>query len=202
MDRGLTPQDLRKFELDVFDLFEQKKINSPIHLRGGNEEQLIEIFKEINEEDYCFCSWASHLECLLKGTPRDELLGAILRNKSICLCFAKHNIVSSAIVGGSAPMAVGVALAIKKKKEARKVFCFIGDMTFYTGIVQESIRYAEVHDLPITFIVADNGLSVKTPTAEIWGDNLEKLCKSSTKCVYYRYTNFFPHAGIGGKVIF
>lgn len=202
MNTNLTKEDLRKFELEIFELFKDKQIKSPIHLRGGNEEHLIEIFKDINHEDYCFFTWASHLECLLKGVPKEKVKEAILKNKSIALSFKEYNILSSAIVGGNAPIAVGVALGIKQKKENKKVWCFIGDMSFYTGAVQESIRYAEVHDLPITFIVADNRLSVTTPTREVWGNDIEEICFKSKKCIRYEYTNCFPHAGIGEKVLF
>mgnify|MGYP003645656236 FL=1 len=202
METNLTPQDLRDFELRVFSLFESKKIFSPIHLRGGNEEQLIEIFKHVKEEDYCVATWASHLECLLKGVPEDELEAAILRNKSICLSFKKYNIFSSAIVGGNGPIATGLAMGIKRRSERRHVWCFIGDMSFYTGAMQESIRYAEVHDLPITFVIADNGVSVSTPTAACWGNNIKRLAAMSPKCLYYSYTNVFPHAGIGERVLF
>ena len=202
MDIKLTKKDLRKFELEIFDLFAAAKINSPIHLRGGNEEQLIDIFKEIQPEDYCFTTWASHLECLLKGVPPAELKQQILNNKSICLSFEKYNIISSAIVGGNAPIAVGIAMGLKLKNIKRKVWCFVGDMSFYTGSVQESLRYAEVHDLPITFVVANNHKSVETPTASVWGTDIKEMALRSTKCIYYEYENFFPHAGIGQKVLF
>ena len=202
MESKLTPEDLREFELEIFQLFKNKKITSPVHLRGGNEEHLIEIFKDIKPEDYCFATWASHLECLLKGVPREQVKAAILNNKSICLSFKEYNIMSSAIVGGNAPIAVGIAMGLKKSKREGKVWCFIGDMSFYTGAVQESLRYAEVHDLPITFVVADNHKSVETPTSAVWGDDIKKIATSSSKCIYYEYDNFFPHAGIGEKVLF
>lgn len=202
MDIEITKEYLRKFELEIFDLFKNKKISSPIHLRGGNEEHLIEIFKKIKKQDYCFLTWASHLECLLKGVPEQEVKDAILRNKSICLSFKEHNIISSAIVGGNGPIAVGVAMGFKQRKEDRHVWCFMGDMSFYTGTSQECIRYSEVHDLPITFVVADNKISVTTPTREVWGNDIEKITQESSKCIRYEYTNVFPHAGIGEKVLF
>lgn len=202
METNLTPQDLRNFELEIFELFKDKKISSPIHLRGGNEKQLIDIFKNVKKQDYCFFTWASHLECLLKGVPRLEVKQSILKNKSICLSFKEHNIISSAIVGGNGPIAVGVAMAIKQNKKDQHVWCFMGDMSFYTGTSQECIRYAEVHDLPITFVIADNKLSVTTPTREIWGNDIETITKNSKKCIRYEYTNIFPHAGIGEKVLF
>jgi len=202
METRLRPADLREFEMEIFALFEHGRITSPVHLRGGNEEQLIEIFKSIRQEDYCFCTWASHLECLLKGVSREEVRAAILRNKSICLSFKEHNIISSAIVGGNAPIAVGAAMGIKGKGGKEHVWCFMGDMSFYTGTAQESIRYAEVHDLPITFVIADNGVSVETPTREVWGDDIVELTQRSNKCIRYEYTNVFPHAGVGKKVLF
>lgn len=202
METNLTPQDLRDFEIEIFNLFKNKMISSPIHLRGGNEEQLIKIFKNIKHEDYCFFTWASHLECLLKGVPKEEVKKAILKNKSICLSFKEYNIISSAIVGGNGPIAVGLAMAIKQKNENSHVWCFMGDMSFYTGTSQECIRYAEVHDLPITFVIADNKLSVTTPTREVWGNDIETITEKSNKCIRYEYNNVFPHAGIGEKVLF
>lgn len=202
MELQLTEKDLRNFELEIFNLFKDKKIRSPIHLRGGNETQLINIFKNIKQEDYCFTTWASHLECLLKGVPQKELKDAILKNKSICLSFKKYNIISSAIVGGNAPIAVGIAKGLKLKGSTQHVWCFVGDMSFYTGSVQESLRYSEVHDLPITFVVANNHKSVETPTSEVWGDSISKIAQNSKKCIYYEYENYFPHAGIGEKVLF
>ena len=92
METGLTVKQLRDFELEIFDLFKNKKITSPIHLRGGNEQQLIEVFRNIKPQDYCFTTWASHLECLLKGVPRKEVKKSILNNKSICLSFKKYNL--------------------------------------------------------------------------------------------------------------
>lgn len=202
MITDITSQELKDFEKEIFSLYKNKKIMSPVHLRGGNEEQLKKIFENINEEDFCFFTWASHLECLLKGVPKEKLKEAILNNKSIALSFKDYNIFSSAIVGGNAPLAVGMALSFKLKKEKRQVYCFIGDMSFYTGAVQESLRYAEVNDLPITFVIADNKISVETPTREFWGNDIDEICKKSKKCIKYEYTNIFPHAGIGEKIIF
>lgn len=198
----MTKEQLHNFELKVFDLFKSGKIKSPVHLRSGNEDQLIEIFKNIKKEDYCCLTWASHLECLLKGVPESELLESILDNKSICLSFAEHNIISSAIVGGIAPIAVGLAMGEKRSGSNKHVWCFIGDMTFYSGIVQECLRYSDVHNLPITFVIANNFKSVETPTSELWGDSIKKEANKFPKCVYYEYHNGFPHAGVGEKVIF
>ena len=86
---------------------------------------MIRIFKKINKNDWVFCSWRSHYQCLLKGVPNKLLEKKILEGKSISLCFPKYNIYSSAIVGGSIPIALGVAKSIKKKIKKIKFFVLL-----------------------------------------------------------------------------
>ena len=105
---------LIKFEEEIANLFNNKKIKSPIHLYNGNEQSIIGVFKKIKKNDFVFCSWRSHYQCLLKGVPQKDIKKKILKGKSISLCFPNYNIYSSAIVGGNIPIALGVAFAIKK----------------------------------------------------------------------------------------
>src|SRR3990167_8020230 len=148
---NLTREDLIDFEISIKKLYEKGLIKSPIHLRSGNESQLINIFNKQNIDDKCWivCNWASHLECLLKGVKKEELTEAILQNRSITLCFKKYKIISSSIVASIAPIAVGLSIGIKRKQSNEKIFCFLGEMSFLNGLAQESIRYAQNHELPI-----------------------------------------------------
>ncbi len=140
-----------------------------MHLDNGNEESLIKIFREhVGEEDWIVGSWRQHYKCLLKGVPQDQLKAAILDGKSISLCFPKHRVISSAIVGGVLPIAVGIALGIQRQALAHKVVCFMGEMTSETGIAHECIKYATNCHLPILFVIEDNEKSVCTPTLETW----------------------------------
>src|SRR5512147_2793322 len=105
----MTPQDLLAFEAEMALLFEEGKIRAPLHLAGGNEQQLIDVFKHIDlEHDWLACSWRSHYHCLLAGVPREEVKMAILNGRSIALCFPEYKVISSAIVGGIAPIAMGI----------------------------------------------------------------------------------------------
>ena len=75
--------------------------------------------------------------------------------RSISLCFPKQKIYSSALVGGSVPIAVGTAMSLKLKKEKNTmVYCFMGEMTSETGIYMKHISIS--HDLPNYFIIEDN----------------------------------------------
>ena len=138
MNVTLTAEDLIQFEDDVCKNFAEKKILAPVHLDHNNEKPLIQVFKEhVHEDDWVMCSWRSHYKSLLKGVPREEMMEAILEGKSISLCFPKQKVISSAIVGGILPIAVGAAMGIKRKGGTNKVVCFVGEMTSETGAFHE-----------------------------------------------------------------
>jgi TPP-dependent pyruvate/acetoin dehydrogenase alpha subunit len=199
----LIKQDLVDFEDKVADAFNSGKIKAPIHLYSGNEDLLINIFKSISKDDWVFCSWRSHYQCLLKGVPESDLFEAILEGRSIALSFLEYKIFSSAIVSGQIPIALGVAMSIKREFSKEKVFCFLGDMTAETGIAQSAFAYAENFDLPITFIVEDNGISVCTDTRQTWGVKKLRFEESDNKkIITYKYSNKYPHAGAGKRVQF
>ena len=160
----LDPINLKEFEVEISKLFSEKKIRAPIHLYDGNEKQIIKVFKKIKKNDWVFCTWRSHYQCLLKGVPKKKLIDSILDGNSISLCFPKYKIFSSAIVGGILPIAIGAAQSIKINKKKEKVFCFIGDMTSESGIAHECIKYSINKNLPIIFVIEDNGLSVCSDT--------------------------------------
>lgn len=203
MITNLKEVDLINFEKKVVKAFNKQKIKAPIHLYEGNEKQMIKIFKKIKKNDWVLCSWRSHYQCLLKGVPSNQLMNSILRGESISLCFPKYKILSSAIVSGTLPIAVGLAIAIKKQKKLNTVYCFIGDMTSETGIAHECIKYSINHNLPIRFIIEDNNLSVCTDTRKVW--KLNKLTYenfNSSKIIHYKYKSKYPHAGTGRRIQF
>ena len=198
-----SASELISFEDSIAELYNQGKIRSPVHLYNGNEDFLISIFKEITQQDWVFCSWRSHYQCLLKGVEPEILRSAIIQGRSIALCFPEKRIFSSAIVGGQIPIALGVALEIKRSGKLDHVYCFMGDMTSETGIAQSAFKYSLNFDLPITFIVEDNNLSVCTDTRKVWGSSkLQYEITSNSKIIYYKYSNKYPHAGAGTRVQF
>jgi len=204
-----TKEKLIAFEEDIAECFNKKLIRAPIHLYNGNEDQMLDIFKRnnIGPDDWVFCTWRSHYQCLLKGVPQEQLKADILAGKSITLCYPEFNIFSSAIVTGNIPIALGVALGLKRSGKAGKVYCFVGDMTSETGSFYENWKYARMNKLPIKFIIEDNGKSVCTDTRKTW------FGKSDTQLVFekphmdgyvefYKYESKWPHAGAGARIQF
>ena len=193
-----TSQDLIDFEDNIIKHWENGEIRGPIHLSNGNEEQLIEIFKNVDKDDWVFSSWRNHYHALLHGIPRDTLMDLIVRGKSMSVYSDKPKFYSSSIVGGTIPIALGVAQSIKIKGEKNKVWCFVGDMTFESGIFHECYKYARNFELPLQFVVEDNNLSTNTPVDETWGGKQ----KVPSDIVYYKYKSDYPHHGTGNWVLF
>ncbi len=205
----LTKQQLIDFEEDIGQEFNKGNIRSPVHLQGNNEDQLIGVFRDykIGKEDWVCCTWRSHYECLLKGVPTKVLKRAIMDNRSISLCFTQYKIISSAIVGGICPIALGISLSLKRNKEKGRVFCFIGDMSAETGIFHECWKYGNNFDLPIYWVVADNNKSVCTNTRQSWGMLQDDGSDYNTisrgrNIIRYKYENKFPHSGHGERINF
>lgn len=200
----ITELDLINFENKVADYFNKAKIRFPIHLNSGNEKNLISVFKTIKESDWVFCSWRAHYQCILKGVPQDELFKAIVNGRSIALTFPKHRVFSSAIVTGIIPIAVGVALSLKKTGVTdQKVYCFMGEMTSESGSAYESIKYSINHKLPIHFIIENNEKSVCTGTRLVWGLNKFTFEGGDNSYItFYSYKSKYPHSGAGSRIQF
>ena len=122
-------EDLIAFEESIAELFNAGKIRYPVHLESGNEDELIRIFEDVKPQDWIFTSWRGHLKALLKGVPPEELKASILRGESMSLRFPDYQVYSSSIVGGIIPIALGVALSIKRKGGDQRVWCFLWYMT-------------------------------------------------------------------------
>ena len=193
-----TTESLIDFENLIVKHWEEGKIRGPIHLSNGNEEQLIEIFKRIKTSDWVFSTWRSHYHALLKEVCPVWIEEEILKGKSITLCNVEEKFYSSAIVGGTIPIAVGAAMALKQQGSKDKVWCFVGDMAFETGGFMENYKYVKNFDLPIQFVVEDNGVSTNTPTVETWKVKSEV----PSDVIWYDYKKEWPHYGTGKWVIF
>jgi pyruvate dehydrogenase E1 component alpha subunit len=196
---NLSVQELIDFEDDIISHWENGEIRGPIHLSNGNEEQLIKIFNKIAVEDWVFSTWRSHYHALLHGVEPSVLKQKILDGKSITIVDKECKFYSSAIVTGTLPISLGVAKALKQKNSKDKVWVFLGDMAFESGIFYEVHKYARNYDLPLHFVVEDNGVSTNTPTLDTWNGKQREIPED---VIYYKYESKYPHYGTGKWVVF
>jgi pyruvate dehydrogenase E1 component alpha subunit len=203
---------LIEFETRIGNLFNEGKIKAPIHLYSGNEDLIMEVFKDIDiENDWVCCTWRNHYQGLLKDIPEEVLEKNIMNGKSMVMMLPEYKFICSSIVGGIPSIASGIALAEKLQGTKNKVWCWVGDMSAETGHFHEAYKYSVNHNLPITFIVEDNRKSVCSPTDKIWGRSTPYYLQSEynggilrqKNLIYYQYDNTkYPHAGAGMRVQF
>ena len=198
-DINITVDDLKSFEEEVKVTYEAGGIKAPVHLAGGNEQNLIDIFQYVHKDDWVFASWRNHYHALLHGIPRNTLMDLVVRGKSMSVYSKEPKLYTSSIVGGIIPIALGTAKAQKESGSDRKTWCFIGDMTFESGIFYEAYKYAKNFKLPLQFVVEDNNMSTNTPTDETWGGVKRNV---PDDVIYYKYEREFPHHGTGNWVLF
>ena len=212
MKRVWTKEELIRVETNFAKEFKEGKIRCPMHLSGGNEDQLIALFGSIKNKDYVFSNHRSHYHYLLKGGDLGSLTAEVYgTNKGMCLGKGRSmhlydpgiNFYTSAIIGGTPSIAVGVALGIKKKYKKRKnkphVWCFVGDGTEDTGHFIEAVRFGSARMLPLTFIVEDNDRAVESTKQQRWHNYFPI---ESRNVIRYNYQAVYPHVGIGKWVTF
>ena len=179
----MTPADLIEFEADIAREFDAGNIHAPVHLSGGNEQQLIDIFRDVKPTDYVCSTWRSHYHALLKGIPPAEVKRQIMAGRSMFISSVEHRFLSSAIMGGMLPIACGMAYA------GERVWCFVGDMCATTGQFADAMNFARTMNL--IFVIEDNGLSTNTPTHKVWGRTFNP--PPSPNLRYYKYARTYPH---------
>ncbi len=194
----MTAQDLIEFESGIRELWESGRLPSLVHLCGGNEQQLINIFSEIKEGDWIFSTHRTHYHALLAGIDPKALKAKICAGDSMFVYSRKHNFLCSAVLAGCCGIAAGVAWTLKKEclPDYPEVWCFIGDGGEEEGHFYEAAMFVEANDLPCTFIIEDNNRSVDTSREHRRGaaKGLEHLFKCVRR---YHYTPTYPHAGSG-----
>ena len=192
----ITKQELIDFENKVGEIFEEGNLPYLMHFCGGNEDQLIEIFKNISDDDYVLSTHRTHYHYLLKGGSQEDLIQKIKDGDSMFIFNRKINFLSSSILGGNAGIAAGIALSLKLKGSTQKVWSFIGDGAEDNGHLYEAVKFVQSAKLPCTFIIEDNNRSVDSSREE---RNSTYIMNWPECVIRYEYKPVYPHAGNGTK---
>lgn len=111
-----------------------------------------------------------------KGVPLEEIYGEMMgrtlgasRGKGGTMHIAnpdKGVMLSTGIVGAGPPVAVGLAMAAKRKGLDRVTVVSFGDGATNTGSFHEAANMAALWDLPLVFVCQNNLFAEMTPTAD------------------------------------
>ncbi len=196
MKHSHTRESLIAFESKVRDSWHEGNLPCLLHLCGGEEGILLNIFNRALEGDWFFASHRAHYVALLAGMSEEQVWDGIHREDSMFLYSREKNLYVSAILAGCCPIAVGVAAALKAESSLNHVYCFLGDGAEEEGAFYESVLYATGHRLPITFIILDNDRQVDTNKLARRG--MKNGVLDHCPCVErHHYTPTYPHAGSG-----
>ena len=189
-----TKDQLIAFENRVKELFAAGELPFLVHMSGGNEDQLIDIFSHAKQGDWFFSTHRSHSHYLLAGGNEENLLNLIKTGSSMFVFDSARNFLTSSILAGTACIAVGVALQLKAERSSNRVWCFLGDGAEEEGHFYEAVLMAHGNDLPVTFVIEDNDRSVDSPKAV---RTKGKRIDWPSCVVRYSYKPTYPHAGAG-----
>jgi pyruvate dehydrogenase E1 component alpha subunit len=157
---------IRRFEERVAELVIQKEIITPCHLYIGQEAVATGVCSALKKQDYVLSTHRSHGHYLAKGGDMKALMAELYCKKTGCshgkggsmhIAAPEMGLPgSSAIVGGTIPIAVGSALAFSLQQNDAVSVAFFGDGAAHEGVLYESLNFASLKKLPVIFVCENN----------------------------------------------
>lgn len=163
---------IRRFQEQIMAEYPKQEMKTPVHLCIGEEAVPAGVCAALDPEDIVFSYHRNHGTYIAKGGNLKALVDELYRRPTGCTGgrggsmhiqdMAVNHYGTSAIIGGSIPIAVGVALAVKRQGTGQDVVCFFGDAPWENGTLHECINLAEIWKLPMLFVSLNNGLATET----------------------------------------
>lgn len=160
---------IRKVEDSLLDLFSKGKINGTVHTCVGQEYSALAFAGQLESKDFIFSNHRCHGHYIAFTNDHEGLIAEILGKESgTCGGIGssqhlhKSNFYSNGIQGGIVPVAAGMALANKIKKNNTVGTVFIGDGTLGEGVVYETMNILSKWKIPLLIVLENNGYAQTT----------------------------------------
>jgi TPP-dependent pyruvate/acetoin dehydrogenase alpha subunit len=160
---------IREFEIHLGKMSLEKQFQTPIHLTIGQEAIPVGVSAHLTSHDRVFGNHRSHGHYLSMGGSPVKLFSEVLGNADGCSSGKGGSMhISSVdegfygsmpIVAGTIPIAVGAALALKRKQGDNIAVAYFGDGATEEGVFYESLNLASSLNLPILFVCENNSFS-------------------------------------------
>lgn len=164
---------IRSVEEAIASRYSEQEMRCPVHLSIGQEAAAVGVCAALNPGDYALSTHRGHAHYLSKGGDLKAMLAEIYgrapgcaggRGGSMHLIDLSVNMLGcTPIVGGSLPVAVGVAFNTWLAEATDVTICFFGEAATEEGVFFESVNFAALKKLPIVFACENNGFSVYSP---------------------------------------
>src|SRR5512132_609609 len=171
---------IRIAESLLLKLFSQGLLSGTVHTALGQELCQMGVVRALqNPEDAVVSNHRNHGHFLTYSGDFLGLIGEIMgRAAGVCggrggsqhLAWRRFH--SNGVQGGMTAVAAGHGLGIKLRGGDGVVAVMVGDGTLGQGLLYESLNLASVRDLPLLFVVENNGIAQTTPTAWTTGGSI------------------------------
>lgn len=164
---------IRMIEEAIAREYPKGEMRCPVHLSVGQEAAAIGVGAALEHTDLAVSTHRAHAHYLAKGGDLKRFLAELFGKEAGCSRGrggSMHLIDlsvgfegSTAIVGSTLPVGVGLALGIKLRGQKALSCIFLGDGAVEEGVFYESANFAAVRHLPVLFICENNSYSVYSP---------------------------------------
>jgi pyruvate dehydrogenase E1 component alpha subunit len=178
----LSPADLRSlyeqmvlirvFETESERQYKAAKIGGYCHLSSGQEAATVGVVHTMQPDDLLVTGYRCHGFALARGVPPESVMAELFgradgcahgRGGSMHLLDVDRGFYGGwGIVAGQLPVATGLALALVRRGKEQAVVCELGDGAVNMGAWHESLNLAALWNLPIVFLVVNNGYGMGT----------------------------------------
>jgi pyruvate dehydrogenase E1 component alpha subunit len=163
---------IRRFELRSLEAYAAKKMGGFLHLYIGQESVAVGIASLLGPDDHMITAYRNHGHGLAVGMTMNECMAELFGKDTGCSrgkggsmhYFApdKNYWGGHGIVAGQTPLGLGLAYGLKYSGKTGAAFCFLGDGAVNQGAYHESLNLAELWDLPVIYVIENNGYSMGT----------------------------------------
>ena len=181
----LSPTDLRRlyeqmvlirvFETESERQYKAAKIGGYCHLSSGQEAATVGVVHTMEPDDVLVTGYRCHGFALARGVSPEAVMAELFGRAAGCahgrgdsmhlLDVDKGFYGGWGIVGGQLPIATGLALALVRRGKSQAVVCELGDGAINMGAWHESLNLAALWNLPVVFLVVNNGYGMGTSVA-------------------------------------
>jgi pyruvate dehydrogenase E1 component alpha subunit len=175
---------IRRFEERSLRAYQAKKIGGFLHLYIGQEAVAVGCCSLMGPDDHVITAYRDHGHAIAVGMELNPLMAELYGKATGCskgkggsMHFfdpARHYWGGHGIVGGQVPLGAGLAYGIKYQGLKGAAMTFMGDGAVNQGAVHEAYNLAALWQLPVVFVIENNGYSMGTSQARSSAGELAK----------------------------
>jgi pyruvate dehydrogenase E1 component alpha subunit len=177
---------VRRFEQVSLQHYQAGRMGGFLHLYIGQESVAIGCVSLMGENDHVITAYRDHAHALGVGMSMNECMAELFGKATGCSkgkggsmhYFApdKNYWGGHGIVAGQTPLGLGLAYGLKYRGLKGAALCFLGDGAVNQGAFHESLNLAALWDLPVIYVIENNGYSMGTSQARssAFNENLAK----------------------------